>query len=76
MGILLRQSDERSQYQERIAADLRERAKRQAAGSEPLDQSTRSNYIKDTNQTSTRAWVWLVGLGIAIVGFVVFAITR
>lgn len=76
MGILLRQSDERSQYQERIAADLRERAKRQAAGSEPLDQSARSNYIKDTNQTSARAWIWLVGLGLVIVGFVVFAITR
>lgn len=76
MGILLRQSDERSKYQERIAADLRERAKQQAAGSEPLDQSTRSNYIKNTSQMSAHAWIWFVGVGLAVVGFALFIITR
>ncbi len=76
MGILLRQNDNRSQYQERIAAELRERAKQQAMGSEPLDQSKDSNYVKNTSGTSERLWVWLVGAGIAIAIVIAFMATR
>lgn len=76
MGILLRQSDERSKYQERIAAELRERAKQHASGSEPMDQTKHSNYLKDTDQTSERIWLWLLAAGVIIIGIVVFVITR
>lgn len=76
MGILLRQSDERSKYQERIAAELRERAKQQAAGSEPIDQTKDSNYLKNTSQTSDRAWMWVVGISLVVIGLAVFVSTR
>lgn len=76
MGILLRQSDERSKYQERITADLRERMKQQANGSEPLDQTKQSNYIKDTDQASERLWLWLVVVGAVVIGVAIFIITR
>jgi len=76
MGILLKQEDNRSQYQERIAAELRERAKQQAAGSEPLDQTKQSNYIKDTSGTSDRIWIWLVGVGVVVAGLIVYIISR
>ena len=74
MGILVRQDEKRSQYQEKLAAELRERAARQAGGSEPLDQTKKSNYIKDTNQTSERAWLWAILATIVVVGFAVFII--
>jgi hypothetical protein len=76
MGILIKQDDNRSQYQERIAAELRERAKRQAAGSEPLDQTKQSNYIKDTSEFSGRLWLWLIGAGAATTIIILFIATR
>jgi type VI protein secretion system component VasF len=76
MGILLRQEDNRSQYQERIAAELRERAKQQLPGSEPLDQTKNSNYIKNTSGTSEHLWVWVVGIGAAAAAVAIFIFTR
>lgn len=76
MGLFVKQNENRSQLQQRIAAELREKAKQQAAGADPVDQSTDSNYVKDMEQTSERAPLW-VGLAVVIlVGFVVFIITR
>lgn len=76
MGILLRQTDERSQYQERLAAELRERAKQRASGTGPLDQTKQSNYIKNTDGTSERIWLWLVAVAVLVIGSVIFIITR
>lgn len=76
MGILIKQDDSRSQYQERIAAELRERAKRQAAGSEPLDQTKKSNYLKDTSETSGGLWLWLIGAGLATTIVILFVVFR
>lgn len=76
MGILLKQDDNRSQYQERIAAELRERAKQQVAGSEPLDQTKNSNYLKDTSETSGHLWLWLIGAGIATAIVILFITFR
>ena len=76
MGILVRQNDNRSQLQERLAAELREKAKLQAGSAEPLDQSKQSNYLKDTEQTSDRAWLWFLLGGVIVLAFIVFIITR
>lgn len=76
MGLFIRQDENRSQLQERLAAELRKRAKTAGTSSEPLDQSTKSNYIKDTEQTSGRAWIVFVVVGIIVAGLVVFIATR
>lgn len=76
MGILVKQNENRSQYQERLAAELRERAKQQANSSGPIDQTKNSNYIKDTSGTSDRLWLWAIVAGVLLVGFVIFIITR
>ena len=76
MGLFIRQDENRSQLQERLAAELRERAKLQAGGSEPIDQATKSNYIKDTEQTSDRALIWFVIAGVVIIGGIIFLMTR
>lgn len=72
MGLFIRQNDNRSQLQERLAAELREKARMRASGSEPLDQSTHSNYLKDTETASKRAWIWLVVLAILVLVAIVF----
>jgi len=76
MGLFVKQNENRSELQQRIAAELREKAKQQAAGAEPVDQSTDSNYVKDMNQTSERAWLWAVMVGVLVAAAAVFIITR
>lgn len=67
MGILIQQNENRSQLQERLAAELREKAKQRANGAEPLDQTKRSNYLKNTEMADGRGWFWLLLIGVAVV---------
>jgi thiaminase len=76
MGILVKQNENRSQYQERLAAELRERAKQQAITSEPMDQTKHSNYLKNTAQTSDRLWLWAAIAVLLLIGFVIFMVSR
>ena len=74
MGVLLRQNDNRSQLQEKLAAELREKAKQQAAGSEPLDQASDSRYIKDTEVATRTSGLWALLVIVAIVAVIVLLI--
>ena len=76
MGILVKQNENRSQYQERLAAELRERAKQQAASGEPMDQTKNSNYLKNTAQSSNRLGVWVSLIIVLLIGFVIFVAMR
>lgn len=76
MGLFVKQNENRSQLQQRIAAELREKSKQQASSAEPVDQTTDSGYVKDMEQTSERAWVWAVLAGVLVIGLAVFIITR
>lgn len=76
MGLFIRQNENRSQLQERLAAELREKARQQMDGGEPLDQASKSNYIKNTEQTSSQT---LIGIAVAVVSLVIvvaFFLTR
>ena len=75
MGLFIQQNENRSKLQERLAADLREKAALQAASTEPLDQTKDSNYVKDMEQASSKAWLWLV-LCVVVVAGIVFFVTR
>ena len=59
--------------QERIAAELQERARQKAKEAELPDGITDSAYIKGTKQTSTLAWAW-VAIGVIVVGLVIWLI--
>lgn len=76
MGLFIRQDENRSQLQERLAAELRERSMVKLDGGEPLDQTKNSSYLKDTEQTSGRAWIFFAVIGIVILAGVLFIITR
>lgn len=77
MGLFIRQDDNRTELQQRLAAQLRERAKTNVAGDSPVkptphDDINDSNYLKDTKTTTSLAWVWaiVVVLVIAVIVWV------
>ena len=64
MGLFIRQNENRSQLQERLAAELREKARARLDSGDQLDQVENSQYLKNTEATSQRAWIWLLVLAI------------
>ena len=73
MSLYLKQNETRSELQDRIAAELQEKAKKKALETERPDGVTDSAYIKDTKQTTSLAWVWVL-IMIAIVGIAIWLI--
>lgn len=69
MALFIRQNEERSQLQERLAAELQEKARKRAETDNQLDDIENMNYLKGTKRTTSLAWVWMVivGLGIAVI---------
>ena len=59
MGIL-RQQETRTELQQKLAAELQERAKQKAKTFDQPDGVTDSAYIKQTKETSPFAWVWML----------------
>lgn len=75
MGILVRESENRTKLQEKLAAELREKAKQQSGSAEPIDQTKHSNYVKDMQQTSDRAGLWFLLGGVLVIGLIIFVAT-
>lgn len=60
MALFIRQNEDRSKLQERLAAELNEKAKKRAEQDATLpDGVTDSQYLKDTKSTTSLAWVWI-----------------
>lgn len=78
MGLYVRQDEQRSKLQEKIAADLRakaaERAKADIDGPE-YDGEKDASIIESTHTASPLLGVW-IALGVATVGVVVYLIVR
>ncbi len=75
MGLYLQQKNERSELQQRIAAELAEKAKKKADGeAERPDGVTDSAYLEKTKKTTSLAWAWLV-IAIAFVGILIWLVT-
>ncbi len=74
MGIIVsKNNDENSRLNERITADLRERATKSAAGSDP-DLVEDSDYTRDLKKTGKYTWIWAVLIILAIISLVVIAL--
>lgn len=72
MALFIRQSEDRSKLQERLAAELQEKARARAEKDQTLpDGVNDSDYLKDTKPTTSLAWVWI---GIFIAAGVAFAV--
>lgn len=61
MALFIKQNEDRSKLQERLAAELREKARQRAEmdTSRP-DGVDDSQYVKGTKRTTSLAWVWVV----------------
>lgn len=58
MALFIRQDDNRTRLQERLAAELRDKAKARAE-SDRVDGVEDSQYLQDTKSTTSLAWVWI-----------------
>ncbi len=77
MALFVNQESNRSKLQERLAAELSEKAKKRAqdeAANLP-DGVTDSNYLKNTKQTTSLAWVWAL-LGFAAIGVIIYFVIQ
>ncbi len=73
MSLYLKQSDTRSDLQDKLAKELQDRAKKKALESEMPDGVTDSAYLKDTKGTTSLAWVWVL-IGLAAIVLVIWLI--
>ena len=65
MGILVNQKDQRTELQEKIAADLRAKIGQTVGAGDERDEIADSKYMEGTKQTTTLAWAWIL---IAVMG--------
>ena len=75
MGLFVQQNSNRTKMQERLAAELNEKAKKKAEpeASSP-DGVDDSRYIEGTKQTTSLAWVWILIIIAAVAAAVYFAV--
>lgn len=78
MGIILKQTDNRTKYQEKLAAELTERAKKKSLELETPDGVDDSNYIKNTRKTDSRGVVNIIffAVGLALIVLLMTLITK
>ncbi len=62
MALFVNQNSNRSKLQEKLAAELQQKAKQKAATADPKapDGLEDSAYLEGTKQTTSLAWVWAV----------------
>ena len=73
MGLFLKQNEQRSQLQSKIAADLQERIRVESL--EQGGKKPRPAILDNQHQTSSLAWVWIL-LGVVAIAGVFFVLTK
>lgn len=76
MALFLRQNEERSKLQERLAAELQERLKQNTSRDDGgyTDGVDDSTMMEGTSQTSSHAWIWIFAFFVLliIIGIIIF----
>ena len=73
MGLLINKQEQRSELQERIAAELREKAARtNLPENTDLDNVEDLAYMKGTKQTTSNGWLWIILIIVAAGIFISF----
>jgi uncharacterized membrane protein len=71
MALFIRQDEQRTKLQERVAAELRAKSKARADLEAGLPDGVEdSNYLKDTKSTTSLAWVWVLVVVLAVAGLI------
>ena len=76
MALFVNQENTRTKLQQRIAADLADKAKKKALDGDPErpDGVEDAAYLKDTKQTTSLAWIWAL-IGVIFIGIIVWLVT-
>ncbi len=75
MALFVRQDENRSELQQRLATELQDRARKKAEEAELPDGVTDSQYIKGTKETTSLLWLWMV-VAVLAIGVVVFLVVK
>lgn len=76
MALFVRQNEERSELQQRLAAELQEKARVRAEQDATLSDGVEdSKYIEGTKKTTSLAWVWIVIILVAAALFITYMLT-
>lgn len=75
MGILVEHDKERSRLQERISADLRQRAS-ETSKQESFDGVEDSAMLEGTRETGKFSWFWAVLIVLAILALLVIFVIK
>lgn len=75
MALFVNQENTRTKLQQQIAADLAEKAKKKAldGDTDRPDGVEDAAYLKDTKQTTSLAWIWVL-IGLIFVGVIVWLV--
>ena len=73
MALYVKQSDTRSQLQDKLAKELQDKAREKAKEAERPDGVDDSAYIQGTKTTSSLAWAWIL-IFAAIIGIIIWLI--
>jgi hypothetical protein len=75
MALFVRQDENRSELQQRLATELQDRARKKAEEAELPDGVTDSQYIKGTKEGSSLLWAWIL-IGFLAVAVAVYLIIK
>ncbi|MDB5180274.1 MAG: hypothetical protein JWO54_32 [Candidatus Saccharibacteria bacterium] len=73
MALYVKQTDTRSQLQEKLAQELQDKAREKAKEAELPDGVDDSAYIESTKVTSSLAWAWILII-VAIIGIALWLV--
>jgi len=73
MALFVRQDENRSELQQRLATELQDRARKKAEEAELPDGVTDSQYIKETKEGSKLLGVWII-VGVLVVAVAIIVI--
>lgn len=75
MALFIRQNENQSKLQQKLVAELQEKARKRAQddGTLPSDVEDTS-YLKDTKKTTSLAWLWVILIVFAIGLFIAYII--
>ena len=76
MGLYVQRDEKMSDFQEKLAADLQEKAKRvQQKGGKQFDAVEDSAYFDGYKKTTSLAWVWVI-IAILVIALIAYLIVR
>lgn len=74
MALFVRQDENRTELQKRVASELQDRARKKAEEAELPDGVDDSAYIKGTEQSNGLLWLWLTVAGLAVVAIIILIV--